>query len=281
MRTSPESQQRFHDLHRGPGVLVIPNPWDALSARLLSGLGFPAMATTSAGVAWSYDRADGQKISKTELLESIQRIAAAAGVPVSADIESGFGESPAEVAATVREVIEAGAVGINLEDGAPDGDEPLLSAGEHSSRIRAVRTMAAGLGFNLFINARTDVYLLRVGERAGRFDNAVERARAYLDAGADGVFVPGVSDPETISQLVTAIPAPLNILLLPDTPPVSELQRLGVRRLSTGARLAQAALGLLRQAAVELREDGTYHKVFEYALPFPELQEIFGRPPGQ
>ena len=274
---SAEKARRFHALHAGPGVLVLANPWDALSARLLESLGFPALATTSAGVAWSFVKRDGEEVTREELVESVTRVSGAVDVPVSADIESGYGDSPAAVAETVRRVIAAGAVGINLEDGTRSRDEPLLSTADHASRIRAAREAAGELGLNLFINGRTDVYLRAVGEPAGRFDNAVARAHAYLEAGADGIFVPGVFDLETIERLVEAIPAPLNVIVMDGTPPVADLERVGLRRLSTGGRLAQAMLGLLSQAAVELRDRGTYEKIFEYALPYPDIQKLFKR----
>lgn len=275
MRASNEFVQRFHDLHHGPGVLVLANPWDALSARLLSSLGFPALATTSAGVSWAYDKTDGEQLTRAELVEAISRISSAVEVPVTADIEAGFGDSPAEVAETIRQVIEAGAVGVNLEDGTRSREEPLLPRADHAARIRAAREAAAALGVNLFINGRTDVYLRAVGDPASRFERAVERAHAYLEAGSDGIFVPGVFDLETIGRLVAAIPAPLNVIVMDGTPPVTELAGVGLRRLSTGGRLAQAALGLLTQAATELRDRGTYGKIFEYALPYPDIQALF------
>jgi len=275
LRASNEFVQRFHDLHHGPGVLVLANPWDALSARLLSSLGFPALATTSAGVSWAYDKTDGEQLTRAELVEAISRISSAVEVPVTADIEAGFGDSPAEVAETIRQVIEAGAVGVNLEDGTRSREEPLLPRADHAARIRAAREAAAALGVNLFINGRTDVYLRAVGDPASRFERAVERAHAYLEAGSDGIFVPGVFDLETIGRLVAAIPAPLNVIVMDGTPPVTELAGVGLRRLSTGGRLAQAALGLLTQAATELRDRGTYGKIFEYALPYPDIQALF------
>lgn len=277
MRASEEFAQRFHDLHGGPGVFVLANPWDALSARLLASLGFPALATTSAGVSWAYDKTDGEQLTRAELVEAVSRISAAVDVPVSADIEAGFGDSPAGVAETVRQVIESGAVGINLEDGTRSRDEPLLGKADHAARIRAAREAALELGLGLFINGRTDVYLRGVGDPAGRFEHAVERAHAYIEAGSDGIFIPGVSDIDLIGRLVEAIPAPLNVIVMDGTPPVADLEKAGLRRLSTGGRLAQAVLGLLSQAATELRDKGTYDKIFEYAMPYPDIQTLFRR----
>ncbi|GAC1655808.1 MAG: isocitrate lyase/phosphoenolpyruvate mutase family protein [Candidatus Dormibacteraceae bacterium] len=278
MRDQPALAQAFKRLHGGPGVLVLPNAWDPMSARLFAASGFAALATSSASVAWALGRQDGQNLTRPEMVAAIGRIAAAVEIPVTADLEAGYGADAAAVGETIRMVLEAGAVGVNLEDGSIGGASPLIDVAEHARRIAAARLAAESAGVPLFINGRTDVYLLRVGAPETRFDHAVERARAYLDAGADGVFVPGVRDLATIERLVVAIPGPLNVLVTDGTPPVPTLRAAGVRRLSTGGRPAQAVLGLLRRIGEELSGPGTYDTIFQYAMPFPEVQELFPSP---
>ena len=185
--------QRLFALHKGELPLMLLNAWDAGSARLFEARGAAAIGTTSAGVAFALGRADGT-IEREEMLEATSRIAAAVSVPVTADIESGFGETPEDVGETVAGVLAAGAVGINLEDGAMHGGEPLLPVAEAAARVAAARDAADGAGVRLFVNARTDVYWLRLGEESSRLERTIERLAAYVEAGADGVFAPGVSD---------------------------------------------------------------------------------------
>ena len=275
MIPTAEFAERFHRLHEGPKTFVLTNAWDPMSARLLASLGFPAIATTSSGVSWAHAKQDGENLTVDEVTTALSRICAAADIPVSADVEKGFGSSPEAVANTISAVIRAGAVGVNLEDGSGRPDDPLIPASAHSERLRAARTAAKEAGLRLFINGRTDVYLRSVGEPSTRFERTVERALAYIEAGADGIFVPGVTDLATIARLVEAIPAPLNVLLSGGTAPVAELEEVGVKRLSTGGRFAEAVLGLLTRAATELRDKGTYETLTEYALPYPELQALF------
>ena len=270
--------RRFKELHQGPGVLVLPNAWDVMSARVFAAAGFGALATSSASIAWSLGRADGENIGREEMVAAIGRVATATGVPVTADIESGYGSTPEEVGETVRLVLAAGAVGVNLEDGTPHASSRLRPSADQCARLRAARAAADDAGIPLFINGRTDVYLLGVGEPAERFENAVARAHAMLDAGADGIFVPAVKDLEIIARLAAAIPAPLNVMVVHGLPPVAELAQAGLRRLSTGGRPALAVLGVLTKIALELREQGTYGQIFEHALPSADLQPLFAEP---
>lgn len=276
MTNLAEHAATFRRLHRaGDGtILVLPNAWDALSARIIEQAGARAVATTSAGVAWALGRPDGQVLSRTDMIEAIRRIARAVAVPVTADVESGYGTgAPEEVAETVRAVVDAGAVGINLEDGPGRGGEPLLPPREQQARIAAAR--AAG-GPDLFINARVDVYLRQVGQESGRLDETVRRARAYAEAGADGVFVPGVADAATIGRLVSALAVPLNIMAGPGAPAVSELGRLGVARVSVGPAITRAAMARIREAAHELLTAGTYEALAD-GVPFAEANALFSR----
>lgn len=248
----------FRTLHRGNKLLLLPNIWDVATARIIEDAGFPALATTSAGIAFSLGYPDGQKISREEMLARVARIQRAVKVPVNADVEAGYGDRPEDAAETARQVIEAGAVGINLEDGTGDADRPLLDLSLQLEKIRAVRETALRAGVLLVLNARTDVYLDQVGAPETRYDETLRRGAAYRDAGADCVFVPGVRDAETIARLVRDLQCPLNILAGTGSLPISELEKLGVARVSLGSAPMRATLGLLQRMAQELKTTGTY-----------------------
>lgn len=269
--------EALRELHAGPRLLILPNAWDVVTARLVEAAGFPAIATTSAGIAWALGYPDGERISRGEMLAVIGRISTAVQVPVTADVEAGYGSSPAAAAETARGVIAAGAVGLNLEDGTPGGD--LLDAGLQVERIRAAREAGATARVPLVINARTDAFEVKAWDPARRFAEAVRRATAYHAAGADCLFVPHVSDGETIGRLAKELPGPLNVIAGPPAPPLGELERLGVRRASLGPRVVQAALGTVRRVVAELRERGTYEALTDLMIPFAELQQLVARPP--
>ncbi|MGW6740725.1 isocitrate lyase/PEP mutase family protein [Streptomyces sp. NPDC055025] len=239
-------------------VLVLPNAWDAASATQIAAAGAKAIATTSAGVAWALGRNDGQGMNRELAVEAIARITASVDLPVSADIEGGYGPTPEDVATTVRAIVAAGAVGINLEDSkAPGG--PLFDTEEQAARIRAAREAATEAGLpELVINARTDVFLFGIGKEAGRLEDVTERAAAYAEAGADSLFVPGLLDLETIAELVTRTELTVNIMAGPGAPSISELRKAGVRRISVGSAIPQAVYGLVKKAAAEILSNGTY-----------------------
>ncbi|NOT33736.1 MAG: isocitrate lyase/phosphoenolpyruvate mutase family protein [Candidatus Eisenbacteria bacterium] len=261
MTSQSSRAAHFRELH-SKRPLILPNAWDAGSARAIERAGADAIATSSAGVAWSLGRADGQRLSREQMVEVVRSIAAVVSVPVSADVEGGYGSGgPADIAETVRAVIAAGAVGVNLEDSPGRGDEALIPAPAHVERIRAARDAARAVGGDIVINARTDVFLAQVGAPETRFDEAVRRAKLYRQAGADCLFVPGVIDAETIAALVRAIDGPLNILARAGAPTLSQLGALGVARVSLGSAIALAALTAAQRAARELLEHGTYAAV--------------------
>lgn len=272
--TPPPSEQPARDraaalraLHAGPGF-VLPNAWDAGSARVLERLGFPAIATTSAGIAWSCAVPDGGVIDRDRMLEQVGRIVAAVDVPVTADLEAGYGDSPDEVARTVAMAVRAGAVGGNLED---VWEGRLLDVDEATARIGAARAAAPPASFVL--NARTDTYF--VGTTGDPFAETVERAAHYLDAGADCIFVPGVVEEDTIRQLAAAIPGPLNVVAgLSNTIDAPTLFSLGVMRVSLGGSLARAAYSLLERAGEELLTAGTLG-FLDGALPYAQMQRRF------
>ncbi len=251
----------FRTLHRGPKILILANVWDVASARVIEEAGFPAIATTSAGVAFTLGYPDGQKISREEMLARVARIARAVKVPVTADVEAGYGDRPEDAAETARGVIEAGAVGMNLEDGTETPERPLVDFSLQVEKIRAVREAALKSGVLLVLNARADVYLSEVGAPETRYDETLQRLLAYRDAGADCVFAPGVRDDETIARLVRDVQCPLNILAGPGSPLIPQLEKLGVARVSLGSGPMRATLGLLRRMAEELKSSGTYSAI--------------------
>ena len=265
----------FRALHHASRVLVLPNAWDAASARVFEEAGFPAIGTTSAGIAWSLGRPDGERVGRDEMVEAVGRIAGAVAVPVTADLEGGYGRTAEEVAETVRRAILAGAVGVNLEDGTGDPNMPLKEVGRQAERLLAAREATSSSGVEVVLNARTDVYWLGVGEEDGRLEHAAKRANAYREASADCVFVPGARDAGIIAALAGEIDGPLNVLAGPGVPPVAELGRLGVARLSVGSGPARAALATLRRIAEELLGPGTYAGLLEDAIPYAEADGLF------
>jgi len=277
VRVQAEKAERFRMLHRGPGILVLPNAWDVASARILEELGYPAIATTSAGVAFSLGYPDGQRLSREQMLEAVARIARAVRVPVTADMEAGYGTTVRDMRETAKALMAAGAIGMNLEDVTGEDESSHVEISLQVEKIRALRETALSAGIPLVLNARTDIYLLPVGPAATRFDRTVERLRAYSQAGADCLFAPGVQDRETIAKLVGALKAPLNILLSPGCPPLRELEKLGVARASTGSSAMRASLGLLRRIGKELMEAGTYSCLQDGAVPFAEVNRILAR----
>ena len=267
--------QTLRALHKGP-VLILPNAWDAGSAVFIAQAGAKAIATTSGGVAWSLGLPDGQRLTRAEMIDVVRRIAAAVDLPVTADIEGGYGPAPEDVAATVTAVVEAGAVGVNLEDSRGFG-VPLFESAEQAARVRAGRAAAEAAGLpELVINVRTDVFLFQIGAPEGRLDDVLARAADYAEAGADSLFVPGLVDLETVKTLVKASPLPVNLMTGPGAPPVAEFEAAGVQRVSVGTGVAQAAYTVAQRAAAELFSTGTYGGL-EGALDFGSVNGLFAR----
>lgn len=267
---------QFRQLHRAASLLVLPNVWDAASARIIEQAGFPAIATTSSGVASALGYRDGQQISRDLLIEAIARITRVVERPVTADIEAGYGNSIAEVVETVRAVMATGAVGINIEDSLKQEKRALADIAYQVELIQALRELADSLDVPFVINARVDVFLLAIGEPEERFEHTVRRANAYLQAGADCIYPIGTLDRATIASLVKAIEGPINILGGSPELPLPELERLGVARVSLAGGLMRSMLGHLRAIAHELLENGTYTRMENEALPGPEFRTLFG-----
>lgn len=277
IRTQVQKAEELRKLHRGPRTLVLPNVWDVASARVVEELGYPAVATSSAGVAFALGYPDGQRVSRDAMLEVVARIARSVRVPVTADMEAGYGTTVEDMAETAKALVAAGAVGLNLEDVTGDTESSQVETELQVRKIRMIREVSAKLGVPLVINARTDIYLMPIGPEATRFERTAERLRAYRDAGADCLFAPGLSDRGTIEKLVKAVAAPLNILASAGCPALTELEKIGVARVSVGSGMMRATLGLVRRIGKELMEAGTFSALFEGAVPFAEVNRLLGR----
>jgi 2-methylisocitrate lyase-like PEP mutase family enzyme len=266
MPKTTEKTSLFRRLH-GEGVLVLANAWDAGSARLIESAGAKALATTSAGVAWAHGYADGDQLPVRLLLATVAAITRIVTVPLTVDVEGGYSGDPAAVGETVAAVAAAGAVGINLEDGGQDPD--LLCA-----KIESARRAAATSGVDLFVNARTDVYLRGLGPVDRRVETTLARAERYRAAGADGVFVPGLVEAAEIRAVAVGARLPLNVMAWPGLPPASELAALGVRRLSAGASIAQVALAKTAALAAAFLDTGASGAVTEGAMPYADINAL-------
>jgi 2-methylisocitrate lyase-like PEP mutase family enzyme len=266
--SAQEKTSLFRALHQGPRILVLANASDAASARIFEQAGFAAIGTSSAGIAFSLGYPDGQRISRDEMMAVVRRIAGAVSIPVTADVEAGYGDP----VRTAQAVLDAGAVGMNLEDLAGDDGGTLVDIATQVRVIESIRAKA-----DIVINARTDIYLAGIGDPATRFERTVERLNAYRQAGADCLFAPGVRDAETIGRLARAVNGPLNILAVAGTPPTGELERLGVGRVSIGSGPMRAAMGLTERIARELLDHGTYSSMTEGAMPYADANRLFGK----
>lgn len=271
---SYEKAQALRRLHSQSLPLVLPNAWDATSAVIFEQAGFRALGTTSAGIAATLGFPDGELVSREEMLAVVERIVRVVSLPVSVDIEGGYGVTLTEVSETARAVIQIGAVGVNIEDGTGKPEQPLTDLTFQIEKIQAMREVAATENVPLVINARTDVFWLRLGEPEKRLEMAVQRVNAYRKAGADCLFLPGVNDVKIITQLVSSIDGPINLLAGAGSPSISELARLGVARVSVGSGPMRATAALTRRIARELLEQGTYTTWTENTIPYAELNSL-------
>lgn len=253
-----DKAERLRALHRPGEPLVLVNIWDCASARLLERAGAPAIATTSAGVAFACGYPDGQRIPRERMLEEVAQICGAVSVPVTADLESGYGDSAESLQRTVNGMLDAGAVGLNLEDHSGGPTDPLVELELQLDKIRAVREAGSARRVPIVLNARTDSYLRGLGSPEEMFDETIRRGEAYRDAGAGCVFVPGVRDPAVIGEIVKRLACPVNALAVAGSPPIAELARLGVARVSLGSGPARAAMTAFRRVAEEVLSKGTY-----------------------
>jgi 2-methylisocitrate lyase-like PEP mutase family enzyme len=273
MKSQAEKAEEFRALHDRKRTLVLPNAWDVASARLFEEEGFPAVATSSAGLMVSLGYQDGEEIGIDELALAVGRIAKALEVPLSADMVGGFGAAPFDVARAVGKVIASGAVGVNIEDFVHE-TKALVPVENQLSRLRALKDLQKTGGVPFVINARTDAFRFALGDQDSRLDEAIRRGTAYRDAGADCVYPMGLVDAGSIAAYVEALDFPINVMVRKGLPPVAELQRLGVARVSFGPSASYAAMGLLRRASREVLERGTYESLTEGAITFDELNAL-------
>lgn len=277
--------EQFLKFHHDEEILVLLNSWDIGSSKLIEACGYKAIATTSMGIAASLGYPDGQVIQLSEMLESITGIVNGVQVPVTVDIEAGYGNNLNEIIDSVKKIIATGIVGINIEDSI-DLSPKLVDEMEFCERIAAIRALSDSLGFHLVINTRTDSFYTSSGSLKEKLSESIRRGNKYREAGADCIFVQPVWDKETISTLVKEINAPINILSNPGIgaglpPSVSELQDLGVARLSLGSSLMKATLSLIKKVADELSEKGTYHLLLNTLTPLPDAAVAYKMATGQ
>jgi len=273
MKSQAEKADEFRALHDRKRTLVLPNAWDVASARLFEDEGFPAVATSSAGVMVSLGYPDGEEIGIEELASVVGRIARMLTVPLSADVVGGFGETPSDVAKSVGKVIASGAVGVNIEDFV-HATKTLMPLENQLARLRAVKDLQRTTGVPFVINARTDAFRFAPGEQDLRLNESIRRGIAYRDAGADCVYPMGLVDAGSIAAYLQALDFPINLMVRKGLPPVAELQRLGVARVSFGPSASYAAMGLLKRASREVLEKGTYDLLTEGAITFDELNAL-------
>ncbi|HKT21308.1 MAG TPA: isocitrate lyase/phosphoenolpyruvate mutase family protein [Nitrososphaerales archaeon] len=273
MNRHAEKAEKFRNLHDRREVLVLPNAWDVPSARMFEDEGFPAVATSSAGMLVSLGYPDGESIPPREFVAAVGRVARVLSVPLSADVVGGFGASVDGVVRIVRAVVRAGAVGINIEDFQHDSKK-LLPMEKQVARLRALVRLRRSSGVPFVINARTDALRFAPGDGDARLGEAIRRGSAYRDAGADCVYPMGLTDAESISRFVKVLDFPVNVMVRKGLPPVPELKRLGVARVSFGPSASYAAMGLLRRASREAREKGSFDTLLEGAISFDELNAL-------
>ncbi len=257
----------LRQLHQ-EGLLLLANVWDAGTARLVQSLGAKAIATTSAGVAWSLGYPDGDALPVAKLADAVSGISRVLRVPLTVDSESGYSDDPATVADNIARLIDAGAAGINLEDG--DRDPALLCA-----KIEHIKSACSRRGVDVFVNARTDVYLAGLAPESKRVEETLARAKRYRESGADGLFVPGVVDNDQIRAIATGAGLPLNVLARPNLAPAAELERLGVRRLSAGSGTAQSAYGRIAELSRDFLRDGASTPLAAGAMGYSDINALF------
>jgi len=279
--TKDQTQQKqlandFLALHHNSETFILPNAWDAMSAKMFEIEGFKAIGTTSAGVAATLGHADGQAMNVEENIQVVRRIVENCKVPVSADIEAGYGETIEEIVSSAQQVIECGAVGLNLEDSTGNPDKPMYDKFLQAEKIRAIREVANSCDIHLCINARTDSYLTEADPKT-KLNDAIDRGNLYKEAGADCIFVPDVGDLDrkTIQVLVKEIDAPINVIAGPTIPSIEVLNEIGVSRVSLGPRPMRAVYSLLKDISNELKTTGTYKTMSETSITYAEVNSWF------
>jgi 2-methylisocitrate lyase-like PEP mutase family enzyme len=259
----------FRRLHSNTTPLRLPNAWDAGSARLFESQGASAIATTSAGVAWALGYRDGRFLPVDELAATASRMARVVTVPLSVDIENGYSDDPQVVADLVKRLVDLGVAGINIEDGS---DEVTTLA----SKIEAIRNAVSKAGTDLFVNARSDIFLASLVGKSKLVEESIARGKVYAGAGADGLFLPGIVEAQHIEAVVDGVSIPLNVMAWPGLADASELGKLGVRRLSAGSGITQVLWDRAATLARDFLNSGRSDPLSEASMPYPQLQALFG-----
>ncbi|WP_257141267.1 isocitrate lyase/PEP mutase family protein [Priestia megaterium] len=270
--------QNFQQLHKESYAFVLPNAWDVISAKIFEKNGFPAVATTSAGIAMSLGYTDGEKIPFEQMLGAVKRIINSVNIPVSVDLESGYGRSINEVVDNARQIILAGGIGINLEDGTGDLDSPILDVSLQVERISEIRLLSKSLKVPLFINARTDLYWLNIGDLDLRLQEAISRGKAYQKAGADCIFIPGLYDIESIKKVRQELSCPINLLSGPNLPSINTLAQVGIERISTGSAPFRATATLLQRITEDILYDNNFQRLLNDNMSYNAITELIGPP---
>jgi 2-methylisocitrate lyase-like PEP mutase family enzyme len=281
MRSQADKAQDVRGLHHGKRMLILPNAWDVPSARVFENAGFPAVATSSAGLMVSLGYPDGEVMDRDEFISAVRRIAEVLLVPLSVDIVAGFGKTTKEVLTTVKAILRAGGIGINIEDFV-HATKKLYPIERQVENVRGIRKLGDTVGIPLVINARTDALRFGTGDEESKFAEAVRRAIAYRDAGADCVYPMGLIDTVSIRRFLKELDFPINVMVRKGLPPITELENLGVARVSFGPSASYAAMGLLKRAAKEVLEKGTYGNLVDGAISFDELNSLaMPKPDGE
>jgi 2-methylisocitrate lyase-like PEP mutase family enzyme len=281
MRSQADKAQDFRGLHHGKRILILPNAWDVPSARVFENAGFPAVATSSAGLMVSLGYPDGEVMDRDEFVSAVRRIARVLLVPLSVDIVAGFGKTTKEVLTTVKAILKAGGIGINIEDFV-HATKKLYPIERQVENVRGIRKLGDTVGIPLVINARTDALRFGTGDEEAKFAEAVRRAIAYRDAGADCVYPMGLIEAVSIRRFLKELDFPINVMVRKGLPPITDLENLGVARVSFGPSASYATMGLLKRAAKEVLEKGTYGNLVDGAISFDELNSLaMPKPDGE
>ncbi|WP_237446515.1 isocitrate lyase/PEP mutase family protein [Shimazuella alba] len=262
----------FRNLHSD--FFILPNAWDAISAKILEECGFKAIGTTSAGIAASSGYQD-RKIPFQTAIATIEQIIKAVDVPVTVDMEDGYGESIQEILQNVRQMILIGATGINLEDSTMDSKDPLYDISVQQKKIAAIKELCIKEGIPIFLNACTDLYWCNIGDPSLRIHKMIKRAKAYEKAGADGIFVPGISSIEEIQLLRSEVSCPINLLAAANTPSISKLKEIGIQRVSCGSAPFRATMTFLKNAGEQLLNHGNFLPITSDVLSYQEVDHLF------
>lgn len=273
--TQSQLADKFQNMHKENRIIVLPNAWDAGSAVIFEKEGFSAIATTSAGISYSLGYPDGEIITFEDVLDTTKKIQKRISIPLSVDVERGYGNNTSEIVNNIQTIIEQGVVGINIEDGIL-AQKTLSDMNEQCKLISEISKIKNHLGINFVINARTDSFWLGTGKtKDEQLSQTIKRANKYLKAGADCIFVPGLLEVNEIEMLVQHIKGPVNIITTPSSPSIKELQKLGVARVSTGSGPVRASFALIKNISNELKDEGTYNNIYKTTIAYDKLNYIF------